>query len=118
MPIRRMDANALSNTLAALALFLGATQGRLATVLSRASHPTEDGSLGAYTPIPILIAWLAVMVWAFKSWSWYWIAAAIVVFAFASGPLVSSRTLAVWMPLRLACALVIIGAAAVLWIRY
>ena len=113
-----MDDNAFPDTLAVLALFLGAMQGRLARVLSRATHRTDDRSLAAHTPLPILIAWLAVMIWAFKSWSWYWVVGAIVVFAFVSGPLVSSRTLAVWMPLRLACALVAIGAAAVLWIKY
>jgi hypothetical protein len=76
-----------------LALFLGAMQGRLATVLSRATFPVEDRSLGAYTPIPVLIGWLAVVVWAFRSWSWYGVVSAILVFAFASGPLVSRRTL-------------------------
>jgi hypothetical protein len=41
-----------------------------------------------------------------------------VAFALASGPLVNLRTLGVWMLLRLACAVVIIGSAALLWIQY
>jgi hypothetical protein len=113
-----MNDDIFPTALAVVALFLGAMQGRLATVLSRATHPMEDKSLGAYTPIPILIGWLAVAVWAFRSWPWYWVVAAIVGFALASGLVVSRRMLRVWMLLRGACAVVIVGAAVVLWVGY
>ena len=112
------DNDSLATTLCVVALFLGAMQGRLATALSRNSAPLTDTSIGSYTPIPILVGWLAVVVWAFKSWPWYWVIAVIVAFAFASGPLVGPRMLGIWMLLRVACAALIIGAACLLWIWY
>jgi hypothetical protein len=119
-----MSDDAFPTALCLVALFLGSMQGRVATLLSRARSGgvafflLEDRSLGAYTPLPILIGWLAVLAWAFKAWSWYWPPASVVVFALASGPLVNLRMLPVWTLLRVACAVVIIGAAAILWVEY
>jgi hypothetical protein len=110
--------DALPTALAALALFLGQMQGRLAVALSRATPPLNDRSLGAYTPIPLLLGWLAVVVWVFRSWAWYWVVAVVVAFALLSGRLVSARTLGFWMLLRLACAATIVGVAVLLWVEY
>jgi hypothetical protein len=118
-----MTDDPLLTGLCLLVLFLGAMQGRVATLLSRSSSGGvpfiqlgEDHSVGAYTAIPIIVGWLAALVWGFKWWPWYWACGAVLACALASGPVVNLRTLGGWMRLRPVCAIVIIVAAAVLWI--
>ena len=113
----------LPTGLCLLALFLGAMQGRVAALLSRAStrgvafiQLGQDQSVRGYTAVPTAIGWLAALVWGFKWWPWYWACSAVLACAVASGPLVNLRTLGGWMRMRLTCAIVIVVAATVLWI--
>jgi hypothetical protein len=108
-----MDSGSIATAIAIVALILAGMMGRTGVLISRSGFTHEVGQF-----FLILAAWLATVVWTCRAWPWYWVPVAIVVIAFASGPVVSLRTFGLWLQLRWFVAIATSASAALLWFAF